>query len=301
MNSSDKPEFSKKWWTSSKPGDIKGVDLEKALGSLEKALGEEQKRSDQDSIEACGSALEGLDSAVDKTIKKECDKKKHKDLITVLEKFSGLIKIETRRLAEAQANLKKGAADQGGDEEGEEDEEDEGKLFEKDYLYKMLKLIKSSGKELNFGFGLNTSTPEASQLLLKRKGKPEMLYKALKRTGTYSNRCLTCGTALADPEDGKVLVFRVEEGEEPPQIIKLGRRYLRGDKSLKFRKLKVIFAGGKTLVDDEPDEEDGEQVAKAGATDGEYLTQQEEAEIRKAFEGIERRVEELMAEHQVRV
>jgi hypothetical protein len=191
-------------------------------------------------------------------------------VITVLEKYSGLIEAESSRLEKLQEKDKKPAgpgSGKDGDEEGD-DEEDEGKLFEKDYLYKMIKLMKSGGKELNFGFGLNTNAPEASKLLLKRKGKPDMLFKMLKRTGEFSNRTLVCGTALADPENGKVLMFRVAEGDEPPQIIKLGRKFLRGDKALKFRKLKVVFAGGKTLTDDEPDTEDEEAGAGGPAAAG---------------------------------
>ena len=53
MKASDKPQISKKWWTSEKPGDIKGVDLEKALVSAEKALAEEKKKKgDEPAIEA---------------------------------------------------------------------------------------------------------------------------------------------------------------------------------------------------------------------------------------------------------
>ena len=101
----------------------------------------------------------------------------------------------------------------------DEGEEDEGKLFEPDYLYKMIKVLRSSGKELNFGFGLNKQSPEASRLLLARKGKPEKLYRALKQTGQFSAKLLMCGHALPDPTNGKVLVFRLEEdANEPPQI-----------------------------------------------------------------------------------
>jgi hypothetical protein len=197
-------------------------------------------------------------------VKKECDKKKHKDLITVLEKFYDLIKAETKRLEEAKE--KQSAA--GGDGE---DEEDENKLFDKEYLYKMIKLMKSGGSELRFGFGLNPQTPESSRLVLARKGKPERLFKALKKTGDYSNRLLTYGIAMPDPQSGKTLVFRLEESAgEPPQIVKLGRRFLRNDNKLYFRKIKVVLPGGETVEDDEPDTEEGaEQAAtqqESGAT-----------------------------------
>jgi len=305
MKSTDKPQFSKKWWTTEKPADVKGAELEKALHEAETSLTAEKHHSDKESIEACLAALEHVDSAVDKTIHKECDKKKHKDLISVLEKFDDLIKDETKRLDNAMTELEEGPA-KDADHLDDEEDESEGKIFEKDYLYKMIKLMRSTGKEINFGFGLNSNAPESSQLLLKRKGKPEMLFKALKKTGTYSNRNMMCGTALADPEDGKVLMFRVEEGDEPPQILKLGRKFLRSDKTLKFRKLKVVYAGGKTLVDNEPDTEDEEQVVASGAsaastTGGESLSAHEQEVIHKILDTIEKRVEKLIAEHQVSV
>ena len=272
MKASDKPVISKKWWTSEKPSDIKGAELEKALVNAEKALADANKKEEPAAIDACLAALKDVESAADKTIKKECDKKKHKDLISVLEKYAGLIKAETSRLEDLKKKAAKSAAAEANGEE--DDEEDEGKLFEPDYLHKMMKLLKSTGKELNFGFGLNSKNPAASKLVLARKGKPERLFKALKRTGEFSNRLLTCGTALPDPQDGKTLVFKLAESAgEPPQIQKLGRQFLRADKNLKFRKLKLILPGGQTLEDTEPDtEEEGAapqstraQVPPAGA------------------------------------
>jgi len=290
MKASDKPQISKKWWTSEKPGDIKGVDLEKALVSAEKALAEEKKKKgDEPAIEAAQTALEELESAVDKTIKKECDKKKHKDVITVLDKFFALIKDENSRLEKL---LEEAGEDD--DEEGDEEESD-GKIFEKDYLYKMLKLLKSTGKELNFGFGLNTQNPEASTLLLTRKGKPERLFKALKRTGDFTNRLLTYGKAVPDAENPKVLVFKLAESAgEPPQVLKLGRRFLRSDKALKFRKLKLVLPGGETFNDTEPDPEDD---AVAGGS--KQLSPQQKDDIRKRLAEMDRRLDELTAEQLV--
>jgi peptidoglycan hydrolase-like protein with peptidoglycan-binding domain len=270
MKATAKPEISKKWWSSEKPADIKGADLEKALANAEKAISDEKKRSEPRSIDACITALKDVESAVDKTIKKECDKKKHKDVISVLEKYFSMIKSETSRLDE----LKKKAAKSAAESDGEEEEEDEGKLFEPDYLHKMLKILRSTGKELNFGFALNPKDPPASKLLLARKGKPEKLFKALKQTGDFSNRLICFGTAVPDAQDGKTLVFKLAENAgEPPQIQKLGRQFLRSDKGLKFRKLRLILPGGQTLEDTEPDTEEDlaggatrAQVSPAGAT-----------------------------------
>ena len=216
MKASTKPQISTKWWTSQKPDEIKGSDLETALDTAERALAAEKKKSDSDSIDAACSSLEQLQSAVDKTIKKECDKKKHKDLIAQLEKFDGLISSETSRLEDRKEDLPEG-------EDEDEEEENENKLFEKDYLCKMLKLMKSTGKPLKFGFGLNSQSPEGSQLLLARKGKAERLKKMLKKAGV-ENRLITYGTAMADPKDGKTLVFRLEESaNEPPQTASAGQ------------------------------------------------------------------------------
>ncbi len=263
MKVSDKPQISKKWWTTEKPADVKGTELEKALQAAEKAQADEKKKGDAASIDAFLAAIKDLEAAVDKTVKKELDKKKHKDVIAVLEKFYDLASAETERLEDAKEKL---AGE--GDEDAEE-EETENKLLEPDYLYKMIKLMKGGGKDLRFGFGLNTQAPESSKLVLSRKGKPEMLFKLLKRGGEFSNRTLTYGFAAPDPQQKKTLVFRLEDSAgEPPQIIKLGRRFLRNDKKLYFRKLKVVMPGGQTFEDTEPDLEDTEGTEAAGATAG---------------------------------
>ena len=129
-----------------------------------------------------------------------------------MEKFFPLIKAETSLLDELKKKASKVAAAQANGED-EEEEEDEGKLFEPDYLQKMLKLVRS-GKELNFGFGLNAKDPAASKLVLARKGKPDKLFKALKQTGEFSNRLIAFGTAVPDAQDGKTLIFWSDKGAD---------------------------------------------------------------------------------------
>jgi hypothetical protein len=299
MKANDRPQISKKWWNTEKPSDIKGAELEKALQTAEKALEEQKKRSDAKSLDACMAALADVNSAAEKTLKKELDKKKHKDCITVLEKYDGLIKAELKRLEEAKAKLKKTGEENG---EDAEEEEDENKLFEKDYLYKMIKVLKSSGKELRFGFGLNTQAPESSKLVLARKGSPEKLFKLLKRTGDYSSRTLTYGFAAPDPEQKKTLVFRLEESAgEPPQIIKLARRFLRNDKSLYFRKLKIVMPGGQTVEDNEPDTEDESEQATAQPGSRPRATPEQKAEARRRFARIEQELRRMAAAQGIRV
>ena len=263
MKSSDKPQFSKKWWDAGRPQEIKATDLDKCLPRAEKALAiQQRKNGNAEAIDDCLDALKAIPGAAAKTIRL-CDKRQHKDVIAVLKKFDALVKSEVVRLE----GLKQKLNDSSGAAGEEGDEVSEGQLFEKDYLYKMMKLMKSAGKELRFGFGLNTNAPESSVLLLKRKGKPELLFKTLKKTKQFSNRLLTYGYARPDPDDGQTLIFRLESGaNEPPRILKLGRKYLRSDKKLRFRKLKLVLPSGKTLEDSEPDMDDVEVAAAGQAT-----------------------------------
>jgi hypothetical protein len=305
MKASDKPEISKKWWASEKPSDIKGVELEKALAAAEKALGEVEKNGEPRAIDGALTALSALELAVDKTIKKECDKKKHKELISVLEKYSALIKSKTNELNVLQKKAAETSKKEG--EEKEDEEESDDKIFQSDYLYKMLKLLKSTGKELNFGFGLDAKNPGSSKLVLTRKGKPDRLFKALKQTAEFSSRLITYGRAVPDAQDGKTLVFKLAESAgEPPQIQKLGRQFLRADKSLKFRKLKLVLPGGQTLEDNEPDTEDepmvsaGPSVASSAAGDSKPGPSHDKEVFRKEIERLKQRLDELMAAHHIR-
>jgi hypothetical protein len=93
------------------------------------------------------------------------------------------------------------------------------------------------------------------------------------------------------------LVFKLAESAgEPPQIQKLGRQFLRSDKNLKFRKLKLILPGGQTLEDNEPDPEEGgaapqaasAQAPGAGATGGDGATAVQE-NLRKEFKEARKR------------
>jgi hypothetical protein len=290
MKATDKPQISKKWWASEKPSGVKGSDLEKALQAAEKALEDEKRKSDERAIAACIAALQDVWSAAEKTIKKELDKKSHKDHIAVLEKFEGLVKSETQRLEAAKA--------QGSSENGEDEEESDDKLFDKEYLYKMVKIMKSGGKELRFGFGVNPQTPESSRFVLARKGKPERLFKALKKTGDFSNRLMTYGYAAPDPQDGKTLVLRLEESAgEPPQVVKAGRRFLRNDNKLYFRKLKIVMPGGQTFEDDEADA-DGQAGQNSGRP---RMTPEQKDDARRRFSRIEQELRRMAAAQGVRV
>lgn len=119
------------------------------------------------------------------------------------------------------------------------------KVFQKEYVRNQAKMLKSTGKQVNFALAINKKKPAESQILLKRKGKPEQLFKALKKTGDFSVRQITYGTAKPDAKDKKLLVLQLGEGAKPPpQVEKLGKKYLRSDSKLRFRKL--IIAGAPT-------------------------------------------------------
>ena len=256
MNAREVPEFCPKWWASGKPDDIKGQDLKKALTEAEHALAHADKKVDEEAIDACSATLKSLSATVDKTIKKECDKKKHKDLITVLEKFDGLIAKETKRLEELKASLSE-------DGDDEEEDDDKGKLFEPEYLLKMIKLLRS-GKELNFSFGLDKSAPENSCLLLCRKREPDRLLKMLRSKTEFSKRLMTYGKATSD---GKLLQFRLsDDAKEPSQICKIAKVYLKKNPDLRFKKLRVVCAGGESFEEDfDAVGAGGPQVAGGGA------------------------------------
>jgi hypothetical protein len=138
--------------------------------------------------------------------------------------------------------------------------------------------------------------------VLARKGSPEKLFKLLKRTGDYSSRTLTYGFAAPDPEQKKTLVFRLEESAgEPPQIIKLARRFLRNDKSLYFRKLKIVMPGGQTVEDNEPDTEDESEQATAQPGSRPRATPEQKAEARRRFARIEQELRRMAAAQGIRV
>ena len=140
--------------------------------------------------------------------------------------------------------------------------EQPGQLFQKEHMHKMIKQLRSTGKQLKFAFGINSQSPESSVLLLSRKGTPDKLYRELRGTGQFSNRQMMCGVASSSPSQVDVLQFHLSASDtEPPQVLKVGRAFLRSDKKLKFRKLQIVLPDGKTLEDVEP--EDG-----AASTEG---------------------------------
>jgi hypothetical protein len=243
MKLTDKPELSEDWWDDARPEDLKSCDLDDLLPEVEEALAHLRNHDDDiDAIDECRSLLQDVPAAAAKAAK-QCDKQKDKVLIAVLGKYGAVVKEESSRLEKLKKQLAKKQAED--EEDDDEDEADDNKLFDKDRLYKMLKLLKNGGKQLRFGFGLNTNAPESSKFVLNRKGKPERLFKALKKTGEFNNRTMTYGIAYADPSDANTLVLKLDSGaKEPPRMVELCRDFLRSDHGLKFRKVSIVTADG---------------------------------------------------------
>jgi len=238
MKASDKPEISKKWWAKEKPAEIKGTDLEKALATCEAALAEAKKKATGDTIAAALKALENLSEAVEDTTK-ECEKKKLKDVATVLGKFDRLIDERTKELEKAQEACDKGKEKEKG-KEGDEDDEDAKTVFKPEYLARMIKMLRG-GEILQFALGLDKHAPAQSKLVLCNKRKPERLFKMLKQTGEFANRLLTFGTASGD---GKILDLKLsEDAKEPSQIVKTAKEFFKGHRDLKYRKIRVHASG----------------------------------------------------------
>jgi hypothetical protein len=282
-----KPEISKKWWTSEKPSDVKGQDLEKALAGAEKALAEAGRQGDAETIESCFAALKVLSAAAEKTIKKECDKKKHKEIISALEQYEDLIEEEIERLEERKSALEN-QSDADGDGESEDDEKG---ILKPEYLERMIKQLRS-GNQVQFCFGLNKSSPADSRLLLCNKRKPERLHKVLKGTGDFSKRLMTFGYATGD---GKTLQFRLsDDAKEPSQIAKLAKEFLKGNRELKYKKIRIV-CGNETFEEDMDIEggaagELGQELAKIEGLVAQWkqtlnAVSKQIDELRKALEG----------------
>ena len=98
MKATDKPEISERWWLNEKPKEFQGgKELAAALSKAEDAL-KHAKKGDVKSLDAAVKELGHLHMAVQKTIRKECDRKKDKDLIAVLEGYNHVINDRRKQL-----------------------------------------------------------------------------------------------------------------------------------------------------------------------------------------------------------
>ena len=264
MKTSSKPQFAKKWWVSVRPTDIKGRDLEKALHHAEQALADETKRGDVRAIDSCMKAIKGVAVAAAKSIK-ECDKKKHKDIIAALKKFDPLIRTEIQRLDDAK---NKATAEKTGDEDGEPNEDG---LLDPKYMEKCIRLLRK--RQLNFALCM-PSKVEQAKFVFARKKSPKLLFTTLNKLskkhklGLPKNR-MTFGVAAPDKEDRATLVLRLdEEAKQPMGLLKKGKKFLKQNKDQfrPFRSFKLVVNG--KVVEDIPDPEDtDDENATTASTD----------------------------------
>jgi hypothetical protein len=131
--------------------------------------------------------------------------------------------------------------------------------------------------------GLDKQAPENSSLVLCKKRQPERLYKILKGTGDFSKRLMTFGTITGD---GKILDLKLaDNAKEPAQILKTAKLYLRSNRDLKFRKIRVHVAG--EIFDDDNPDVDG-QGDQDAPPPGRVATDEENGSTRQQAEGAKR-------------
>lgn len=226
----DRPQLSAKWWSSVRP---EGLDdkkiLEKALSKTEKALAKQARKPDDErSAENALVSLKTLSKVLAKALR-QTNRSGHRDATQGLDGLQQLIDDERDRLESQRQRIAE-----------DDDDDNEGKLFEPSYAHKQAKKMKA-GSELSFAFGLDTSVPEACDLLLHRKKTPERLYKILKKTKRFPNRLMCYGKAVKDPDDKQTLLFKLSASSRvPPQrIIRAARQFFQSDRKLRFRKLRI--------------------------------------------------------------
>jgi hypothetical protein len=268
-----KPEISKSWWVKQKFK--QKTDMDKALGSAEDALKAAEKKGDADAFKQAILELAKLKKTIEKT-QKDAKKSKDDELTDILNQINDLVDEKTEELEESHSE-----ACEKGEEgaEGEEGEVDDVKLLEPDHQIKMVRILRS-GKELNFCFGMDRQSPEASKLILDRKKKPERLHQIVKMKLGIQSKLISFGRAAAD---GKILIFNLDDdSNEPSQIIKIARRFLKKNPELKFKKLRVVTPGGQAVEGDLEAEDQEGQEAPGGAPAGDLQQRLKSAETAAA-------------------
>ncbi|MGL4512190.1 MAG: hypothetical protein ACRCT8_03810 [Lacipirellulaceae bacterium] len=271
-----KIDLSAKSWEKAKPGDVKGDKLSSALKSAEKALADEKKNGDAPSIEACLAAIQATSSAVDDAIKKECDAKKHKDLITALKKLQSDCESEVKRLKSDHEKAKK-------DEEGDEDEDDENcsddELLSPKQFKVCIKKAKLKGNAqdgVSFCLGVHKKAEECKLVFMKKKGFAKQTFKRLYGIAKDNPSLglqrpkMTYGSAFRDPVERDTLVLQITDGA-PTEIPGMARKLEKWRKKFKqdllpFKEISLRAPSGEPLaMTPDPDEE---EEGLLGAADG---------------------------------
>jgi hypothetical protein len=248
-----KVELTKKWWVTSRPKDVKGAELEKALAAVEQA--------DDDKLAAALAAVSG---AIAKAAK-ELDKKDDKDLLKALDFLDALAeaakkKAETEAKAAAQAKAKEDA--KAGNEENEEEGEEEtpaDKLF--DPAFQLSTLRRALRAPIVFAFAIG-SKPEQSLLAVHVRGNPKALLRIARTRSRAMKGC--CGQAQAAEDDPKTLILSLD-GPLIGGLARLVRKYFQFNKITIFRKIRVVVDGKEAESDTSEEAAPSEAQAAAPA------------------------------------
>ena len=220
-----KPNLSRKWWDSSRPDDVDG-------GALAKALAEFEKSQAPTAAAKVGKAIAALLG--------DLDRKAHRDLRKDLEAL--------------QEQAEKAAEGESMEEEGEDDDPAEDRLAAPEVVLAMVKKLRR--RTLLFAFALNPK-PEECVLLLKAKGNAKNLLK-LAKTAAGNNKA-SCGVAAAAEDDASTLELRLES-PLVAGLARMVRKTLKHLKSTLFKKVRVVVDGRVVEESGDAEEEESTEV-----------------------------------------
>ncbi|MEN1679688.1 MAG: hypothetical protein AAGJ46_08845 [Planctomycetota bacterium] len=272
-------------WEKNRPAEVKGAKLATALKAVDKQSGAE-KKGDADAIKSLVESLQTASSAAADVIKKECDKKKHKDLITALKGLSSTVEDEVKRLNKA---IEAAAADAGDDEGEVSDDELFGlKLFKE--CIKKAKLKNNTEDGISFCLAVHKTAEESKLVFVKKKKFSSQIFKQVVKVAKAKPQLglkrpkMTYGAAYRDPKATDTLVLHIVDGA-PTDIPGMVRKLEKWRKRFKqdllpFKELSIRTPAGKPMeVTPDPDED--AQTATAGATASTEGAAEEQNESKK--------------------
>ena len=249
-------------WDKAKGSDIKGAKLSAALKAVEKALADEKKKKDDpDALNASLQAMENASAAAQEVSKKECDAKKHKDLIAGLKKLISNCNSEAKRLQDA-------IKDAGGAEDDEGDVSDDDlfsmKLFKE--CIKKAKLKSSTEDGISFCLGVHKKAEDCKLVFMKKKKFASQTFKRVYKVAKDKPELglkrpkMTYGACYRDPESKETLVLHIVDGA-PTEIPGMARKLEKWRKKYKqdllpFKELSIRGPSGRPIeMTPDPDEE----------------------------------------------
>jgi hypothetical protein len=218
----NKIELQKKWWTSRRPRNVKGPELEKALGVVEHA-------SEKDRV----TALAAVGPAIAK-VRARLDKDLYEALLNDLTQLDDMAKAEAKKLRSAAKGKDAGksedritpARSRGAAED---------KLFDPDLHHATLK--RAIRQPLVFAFAVG-SKAENRALALSPRGNAKVMARLAKARSGGAR--VSFGSARAAKRDPSTLVLTLE-GPVIPGTEKALRAYLKEHRLTTFKK--VVLSG----------------------------------------------------------